>query len=185
MISEETDSLDALVEIGVVGRAHGMSGAVHVFLYNADSEILKIADKIVLRDGFGSRTIEVAECRPSAKSKIVRFSGISNRSEAELLKGAVLSVKRCLLPPLNEDEFYVSDLIGIEAWDGNSLIGTITSTRAQVDIEIITVADEKREIEIPLTDDFVVSVDLKSKRINLTDTGLLPESPIGRKSSKK
>jgi 16S rRNA processing protein RimM len=173
-----------LVEIGVVGKAHGIGGATHIFLYNPESKILGVVESVILQDASGQRTIRIAEMRPTPKSTVVVFEGISNRTDAERLKGAKILIPREMLPNLSDGEFYIADLIGTEAWDNDRLIGTVTSSRPQGDVEIITITGESTIIEVPLVDDFVKDVDINARKIRLTDTDLLPSFP-SKKSARK
>ena len=184
-ISVRTDSEDRLVEIGVVGRAHGIAGALNIFLHNPDSTILGTLDRVYLKDGRGIRQAAIREFREAAKKRIIVFEGIADRTAADQIKGAKLLVDRSVLPPLSDDEFYVADLIGAEAWDGDIRLGTVTASRAQADIEMITVTAEDRSLEVPLVEDFVTSVDCEHGRINLKDTALLPAQPIKKARQKQ
>jgi 16S rRNA processing protein RimM len=175
-----TDSSCTLVEIGVVGRAHGIGGATHIFLHNPGSRIFDTIDHIIVENRDGQKKIRIVETRNAAKSLIAIFEGISTRTEAEKLKGAKLLILRDQLPTLREDEFYVADLIGATAWDNDLLIGRVTSSRPQGDIEMITVTGESTSVEVPLVDDFVIKVDISARKILLTDTHLLPSSPVMR-----
>ncbi len=168
------------MEIGVVGRAHGITGAVNVFLYNTDSSILNTLKKIFLQDSKGIRGLTLVEVRRSQKKHIARFEGVNTREAADDLKGAKLSVPRSSLPRLEEDEFYVADLIGAEAFDGDRRLGIVTAARPQGEIEVVTVTSDTHTFEVPLVEDFVISVDCDEGRLMLTDTHLLPVYPRKR-----
>jgi 16S rRNA processing protein RimM len=58
---------------------------------------------------------------------IVAFREISDRDQAEALRGYVLEILSSQLPELDEDEFYPFDLIGLEARDlSGSVLGKVT-----------------------------------------------------------
>jgi len=44
---------------------------------------------------------------------IARFAGVADRTAAEALRGAALTVPRSALPPLGEGEYYHADLVGL------------------------------------------------------------------------
>ena len=61
------------------------------------------------------RTLVLAEVRPSAKGQVLaRIEGVADRTAAEGLTGRTFSVARAQLPAA-DDEFYLADLIGLEA----------------------------------------------------------------------
>lgn len=176
-ISVSTDSKDRLVEIGVVGRAHGIAGALNVFLHNPDSTILNKLDCVYLQDNDGLKRVAIKEFRAAAKKRTIVFEGIESRTDAEKINGAKLLVSRSLLPKLKNDEFYITDLIGAEVWDGETQLGTVTAGRPQGDVEIITITSDTHTMEVPLVDDFVEIVDCAAGKVVLKDTHLLPAYP--------
>jgi len=100
--------------LGVVGRPHGVRGLCHVHSYTADPADL--ARYSPLSDGKGGawRLTWVSEgvARLSAADGQV----IADRGEAEKLTNLRLYADRAALPVVeDEDEFYVADLIGMNA----------------------------------------------------------------------
>ena len=99
---------DRQVVLAAVAGAHGIGGEVRLKLFAEGIESLKRYAEVRV----GDRTLTVAQVRPGA-SPIVRFAEIADRSAAEALRGQTLSVPRSALPPLEEGEYYHSDLIGL------------------------------------------------------------------------
>ena len=119
---------DRLILMGVIGKPHGVRGAVHVHAYCEDPRAL--AD-LSLRDqrGRGVRLAWVGE--GIARITEVGDSGeriVADRDAAARLANTRLYVERSKLPPAGAEEFYLADLIGLAAIgaDGASL-GTITA----------------------------------------------------------
>lgn len=118
---------DRLILMGVIGRPHGVRGAVHVTAYSPDPEGLA---ELPLRDergrriglawtGAGIARVTIGEGHETA--------AIADRDAAARLTNLKLYVRRDdLPPPEDEDEFYFADLIGLRAVapDGAAL-GTI------------------------------------------------------------
>ena len=52
---------------------------------------------------------------------IVKFDEITTRNEAVLLKGYKLYISRSVLPQAEEDQFYYSDLIGLDVLENENL----------------------------------------------------------------
>ncbi len=103
--------------MGVIGRPHGVRGLVHVHSYTADPADL--ARYAPLLDDAGRawslawRGEGVAELRDAAGKPI------ADRSEAERLVNTRLHVDRDRLPAPLADEFYLADLVGLEARDAD------------------------------------------------------------------
>jgi 16S rRNA processing protein RimM len=179
----EKDSAEKSVEIGVVGRPHGLRGALHIFLHNPASEILCEVESVALAaKGADAVRYRVAEVRRAAKSCIVALEGVDSRERAEALTGARVHVPRAALPRLDAGEYYVADLIGLEVRQAGTRLGAVTGSRAQGGIEVLSVHGEECEIEVPFVADYVVEVDLPAARIEVRDTDDLPKTahPVRR-----
>ena len=115
--------------MGVIGRAHGVRGHVRVLSYTAEPTDLDEYNP--LQDdrgrsfslqwvGYGVAQIT---CHEAGADRVV-----SDRSGAEALVNTRLYVERDRLPPPDEDEFYLADLVGLQAisLDGSQL-GQVTA----------------------------------------------------------
>jgi 16S rRNA processing protein RimM len=112
--------------LGVVVAAHGIKGEVKVKTFTENPERLGAYGPLTTEAG---RVLEVAALRPGkAGEAVVRFDGIADRNAAERLKGQSLFVPRSALPPPEEGEFYLADLIGLRAEDSTGkALGTVKS----------------------------------------------------------
>src|SRR5207247_9788913 len=76
----------------------------------------------------GAESFELEALRPAKGHLVARFRGIEDRGAAERLANVRLFVPRERLPPLEADEFYHTDLIGLSAVkDDDSEIGTVVA----------------------------------------------------------
>src|SRR5258707_5843344 len=107
--------------IGIITAPHGVHGAVRVHA-STDSveDFLKYKQ---IRDINGT-IFKIKKFRPF-KDLIatIKFENINNRNQAEELRNTKLYVDKAEQPPLREEEYYVSDLIGLDvtAIDGKDL----------------------------------------------------------------
>jgi 16S rRNA processing protein RimM len=116
---------DRRILMGVVGRPHGVRGLVHVNSYTADPTDL--AGYGPLLDDAGRawtlawRASGVAELRDAAGRPV------QDRGAAERLVNTKLWMDRDRLPPPEEGEFYLADLVGMAALDpAGTRIGRVT-----------------------------------------------------------
>jgi 16S rRNA processing protein RimM len=66
--------------------------------------------------------------RAASSGAVVRIEGVSDRSAAEALRGSLVEVDRSSLPPLEEGEYYHSDLIGLPCFDKDGReLGQVTA----------------------------------------------------------
>ena len=111
------------IALAAVAGAHGIKGELKLKLFgSADS--LAAQKRIFI----GGREVKLTSFRAAGKGAIARLDGVDDRSTAEALRGSLLEVDRASLPPLAEDEYYHTDLIGLAAvsTDGVSL-GTVVA----------------------------------------------------------
>ena len=171
------DNAGHLVEIGVVGRPHGIRGALRVFLHNQSSSLLYDIDMVLLRKVDASETVssEILNYAAAGKRGTLTLRGIESRADAEKWTGARLLVDRKVLPDVDDGEFYVEDLMGIEVFFEGKPIGKVKSSREQGGVEVVTVMDDSQVIEIPLVDEFVQELDIDGGRLTVRDIeNLLP-----------
>jgi 16S rRNA processing protein RimM len=114
-----------LLEVGRVGRAHGLRGEVHVVaVSNLDDRFAPGSHLFV-----GERELVVEKSRASGSGWVVQFAGVSGRDEAEALRGN--NVRAEARAAAHDDELFVHDLIGSEVRDRDGArIGTVESVQA-------------------------------------------------------
>jgi 16S rRNA processing protein RimM len=115
---------DRRVTLAAVVGAHGVTGELRLKLF---AESLDSFRRFTAFDA-GGRTLTLQSARQGANGVIARFAEIADRSAAEALRGAELSVPRDALPPLAEGEYYAADLVGrvVVTPDGET-IGTVAA----------------------------------------------------------
>jgi 16S rRNA processing protein RimM len=93
-----------LLEVGRIGRPHGVRGELYVDLLTDREERVAVGSRLVARDD----TLEVVAARPSNGRWLVVFAGVSDRTQAERLTGVQL-----LAAPIDDpDALWVHELIG-------------------------------------------------------------------------
>lgn len=120
------------------------------------------------------KSLEVESVRSGSRCLIIAFSGSKTREDAAALVGSRVFVLRADLPEPAEDEFYVDDLLGLEAWDRSRRLGVVTASRCVSEVEYATVAGDLEAFEVPLVDPFLEKIDFESGRLLLKDTDELP-----------
>ena len=171
---------DDLVQVGHITGAYGLRGGIRVTPYSADADAL-LNVKTWWLDKPALRPVQVRSAKYHSGDVTATLVDVADRSEAEALKGATVQVSRAEFPALPEDEYYWSDLIGLDAVNlqGEALgkVADMMSNGPQSILRIVPVPeadapDAKREERlVPFVDQFVKTVDLKAKLITL-DWGL-------------
>lgn len=146
--SPEGEGLDRPVTLAAIAGAHGVAGEVRLKLFGDGVEALS------RHKSFNDGQLKLTRIRPDNKGgAVARFAGVSDRNAAEALRGTVLTVPRSALPPLEEGEFYHSDLLGLPAVsDAGDPLGTVCAVEnfGATDVVEIERPDGKRFM-VPLT----------------------------------
>ncbi len=72
---------------------------------------------------------------------VLKLAGCDSISQAEALAGRQLMIRSEELPPLEENTFYVRDLLGCTLYDGETAVGEV------VDVQFATSPDGRRRLE--------------------------------------
>ncbi len=102
---------DQRILMGVIGRPHGVRGLVHVHSY-AEGDL---AGYVPLLDEQGRAWSLAWRGEGIAELRDASGAALADRSAAERLVNVKLYVERERLPAAEEDDFYWSDLVGMEA----------------------------------------------------------------------
>lgn len=121
-----TDS--RLILVGQVGGGFGVRGEVRVTAFTADPLALTAYGPLLRADG--SVALTLTSTRPDKNGVVGRAKEIATKEEADALRGLKLHVPRDRFPEPDEDEFYLADLIGVQArgTDG-ALMGQVKSVQ--------------------------------------------------------
>ncbi len=161
---------DDLIEIAVLGRPHGIRGEVRL-QYFADSTELLDGELYLGTGKQPPRRIVVQRWRLHQGIPLVIFEGFDDRTKAEPLRGQRLFVPASMLPPLDDDEVYLHELLGLQVVldDSGLLVGTLEGIDDQGAQELWhIVAADKKELFLPAVPEFVAAVDLDAECIRIT-----------------
>jgi 16S rRNA processing protein RimM len=172
---------DDLIQVGYVSGAYGIRGGLRVTPHSPDADAL-LSVKTWWIDKPSLRAVQVRSAKYHSGDVTATLVDLVGRDEAEALKGATVQVSRADFPELPEDEYYWTDLIGMDAvnLEGEAL-GKVTDMMhngAQSILRITPVADpagvddaKVSERLVPFVDRFVKNVDQQARLITL-DWGL-------------
>ncbi|WP_434420468.1 ribosome maturation factor RimM [Nannocystis pusilla] len=184
----------AAIAVAEVSAPHGVRGQLRFHLYDPDSRALRRGLRVELRppnspEGHAradmSFRILAVEPVPGKPSVRVQLAGVDDRDHAERLRGLEVWVARADLPALAEDEFYLTDAIGLpverELGEGRTqalgVVAGVTSNGVQDLLEVEwTRPDGRRDTWLlPVLPQFIADLDGERLRVDLP-LGLLPDA---------
>lgn len=105
--------MSRLILVGRVSGAFGVRGEVRIGAYTEDPMALLRYRSLLREDGGPALTLTSA--RPAKGGVVARCPEIASKEAADAMRGLRLYISRGSLPPPEEDEFYLADLIGMAA----------------------------------------------------------------------
>ena len=152
--------------IGAIAGAFGIVGEVRLKSFCSQPEDIASYGPVYTEDG--SRQFRITLTRPVAGGYGARIAGVNTREEAEALRGTSLFIDREKLPSLPDDEFYHTDLIGLDALDtGGEVLGKVMAVHNHGAGDIIEISSirHKSALLLPFTKAIVPNVDLAAGRL--------------------
>lgn len=159
--------MEELFKVGKVGKTHGLKGEFKVIPMTQDVNNYKRYESVIIKGE--ERKIESVKFQKDRV--ILKLEGINSIEEAETFKNQIIEVPRDKEPNLEEDEFYVRDLIGIHVFDtlGNDL-GEIYDIIETKNNDVYWIRKPK-ELLIPVLKDIVLDIDLDKEKITIRPVG--------------
>jgi 16S rRNA processing protein RimM len=150
-----TDPEHDLVDVGRVGRPHGLDGAFVVDQASAEPRRFDVGAELLV-DGVPAR-VEL--------SRLVGGGRPAIRLDRPVVRGAELAVRRADLAPLPDDSYYVADLVGLDVLDeSGTRVGVVRDVLPGPANDVLELSTGAL---LPLVEDCVREVDLPGRRILL------------------
>jgi len=172
---------DDLIQVGHVTGAYGLRGGIRVTPYSLDADAL-LSVKTWWLNKPSLRAVKVRTAKFHSGDVTATLVDLNDRDLAEALKGATVQVSRADFPALSEDEYYWTDLIGMDVVNlQGEALGKVTDlmhngAQSILRITPVPAADAPLDAKVeerlvPFVDQFVKTVDQNAKLITL-DWGL-------------
>ena len=160
---------DDLIPLGKIIKPHGVKGELKVFLYNDRSSTLKeglyiwfkLDEKFVKYSVINLRGV-------SKKSQILKIKEVDTFDKAMLISKKEFFVSRNDFEELDENSFYLNDLIGCDVFDEkNQSLGKILDVLNFPANDVLLISYEDKEIMVPFVEDFILLFDLDNRLVKL------------------
>ena len=155
--------MEDLLKVGVITTTHGARGEAKVYPTTDEPERFLELDYVLLDTGRELRKLEIKNVKFFKNLVILKFKGVDNINDIEKYKGRDLWIPREEGQELEEDEYYIADLLGMSVVleDGQEFgtLKDVMETGAN-DVYIIDSA-EHGEVLLPAIKECILDVDLE------------------------
>ena len=156
--------MEDVFQVGVISSTHGIAGEVKVFPTTDDMNRFKKLKEVILDTGKETQLLHIQRVRFFKNMVIVKFKEFRSINDVERLRGKSLYVTRENAVPLEEDEYFVADMIGMKViTEDGTEFGTLSDVM-ETGANDVYVIDSKEhgEVLMPAIKECVLNVDMES-----------------------
>lgn len=162
--------------IGVLGRPHGVQGALKIRTYSDEVEhFLRLREFCLEKDGRRA-TVRVREMKLHGSTPVAFLEGVNTPEDAQMYTGWQIRVPRDHAAPLEADEYYFADLVGVsvdsDAGHHGTVVAVVEAPQAPL-LEVQLDDATAKPVFVPFMRVYVRSVDTAAKRIMLETPWIL------------
>ena len=155
------------LEIGQIVNTFGIKGFVKVNPFVDDISRFDDLKKVYIRNNKTTKEYEVEEVKYHKNMVLLKFKGIDRVEEAELLRNSYLEVDRENAIELQEGEYFIVDLLGLEViTDENQVLGKLEDifNTGSNDIYVVK-SEEGKQLLLPAISEVIKQINLEERKI--------------------
>ena len=161
--------MEELLQVGVITQTHGIRGEVKVFPTTDDAARFQELRQVLLDTGKEQIELTITQVKFFKNLVILKFKGYDNINDIERYKRCALLVKRDDAVPLEEDEYYIADMIGMKVVTDRDeefgILKNVMETGAN-DVYVIEHPSEG-EVLIPAIKECILDVDIPGRLMKI------------------
>ena len=147
------------IEAGEIVTTHGVRGEVKVLTWLDSPELLCEFDRCRI----AGKDYTMESVRVQKTCNLVKLSGVDTMEAAQAMRGKVIELYR---EDIDEDVIFGAELIGVEVYEGDTLLGKITDVLDYPASSVYVVSGE-HEYMIPAVSQFILSSDVDANRMQV------------------
>lgn len=155
------------LEIGQIVNTFGIKGMIKVKPFTDDIKRFDDLEKVYVEKNNTKIEYEIEEVKYHKDMVLIKFKSINTVEQAEKLRNSYLKVSRDSVEDLEEDRYYIVDLIGIDVYtDENILLGKLEDIFNTGSNDIYVVKNELgKQILLPAISDVIKQIDMENKKM--------------------
>ena len=155
------------LEIGQIVNTFGIKGFVKVNPFVDDILRFDDLEKVYIRRNKEIKELQVEEVKYHKNMVLVKFKGVDKVEDAELLRNFYLEVDRENAIELEEGEYFIADLLGMNVLtEENEQLGKLEDifNAGSSDIYVVK-TEEGKQILLPAISEVIKEINLKENKI--------------------
>ena len=156
----------AIVALGYISAVHGIKGWVKVNSWTRPLDAILEYQPWLL--GEEKKAVKILDGRKQGKGVVACLPGIKDRQQASTLVGQQIFIRRDQLPAAAEDEYYWSDLEGLEVHTTKGeLLGKVEKLIETGANDVLVIRGQREHLAPFVQGQYVTRVDLDSGLIEV------------------
>lgn len=161
--------MNEMFTVGKIVNTHGVKGEVKVVPTTEDPSRFEKLKSIYVEQRRQMTTYEIQSVRYHKGCVLLKLKGIEDMNAAELLKGSNLKIDRKDSLPLKKDEYYISDLFGLQVYtEEGRYLGELVDIIETGSNDVYVVKKEEREKDLLLP-----AIKQVIKEVNVADQKMI------------
>lgn len=157
------------IAIGVIRRAHGVRGEASVEPWTDSAERFEELESVTLvsPDERSARDVKVESTRPHGERALMKFAGIDTPENVQLLQNWTIEIPVEQARALDEDEYFLHDLVGLTIVDTANVERGVVSEVLEGGggLLLLVKRPDGKEFHLPFAADLCTEIDLATRRI--------------------
>ncbi len=156
-------------EIGQIVNTFGIKGEVKVKPYTDDIQQFKKLKTILVEKNKVTTEMKIVEAKFHKEMVLLKLEGVDDMNEAEKLKGASIKIHRKDARKLDEDEYFIADILGSDVYtDTGSYLGKVDDIYNSGAQDIYVVKDELgKQILLPSIKEVILDIDIEKQKVTV------------------
>lgn len=161
--------MQEFLEVGQIVNTHGIKGYVKIVPFTNYIERFDELEKVYIKKRNETINLDIEDVKYQKNMVLVKFKGIERIEEAETLKNSSVLINRDSAILLEEGEYFIVDLIGLEVYtDEDKLLGKLEDIYNTGSNDIYVVKDELgKQILLPALKKVIKDIDLENKKMTV------------------
>ena len=155
--------MDEYIYIGKIVNTHGLKGEVRI-LSDFEKKDKVFIPGMTIYIGRKKEKEVINSYRHHKVFEMITMKGYSDINEIIRYKGLYIYIKKEDLK-LDNNEYLDSDLINLDVYVNNEVVGVITDIRDSGHNKFLVIKTSDKDVFVPMQDEFIKEVNLAEKKV--------------------
>jgi 16S rRNA processing protein RimM len=156
-------------KIGYILRPHGLKGEVTINLLPEGPEDICAHETLFVEQNNRLIPFFIQSCSQSGDKAYIKFDDVDTAEAAGKISKSSLYLPKSTRPKSGRGDFYDDEIVGFEVHDKElGTLGKVTTIEQAGPNKLLAINYQEKEILIPVTGPFILSINKTKKVINVS-----------------